>query len=42
LKHLRRVLLQDLAVLQPMFPKMRLFGYRLFETPEWAEFVAIV
>jgi hypothetical protein len=21
---------------------MRLFGHRLFETPEWAEFVAIV
>jgi hypothetical protein len=42
LKHLRRVLLQDLAVLQPKFPKMRLFGHRLFEMPEWAEFVAIV
>jgi len=42
LKHLRRVLLQDLAVLQPKFPKMRLFGHRLFETPEWVEFVAVV
>ena len=38
----RRVLLQDLAVLQPKFPKMRLFGHRLFETPEWAEFAATV
>lgn len=42
LKHLRRVLLQELAVLQPKFPKMRLFGHKLFETPEWIEFVAVV
>jgi hypothetical protein len=42
LKHLQRVLLQDLAVLQPKFPKMRLFGHRLFETPKWAEFAAVV
>ena len=36
------MLLQDLAVLQPKFPKMRLFGHRLFETPKWVEFVAVV
>ena len=42
LKHLRRVLLQDLAILQPKFPKTRLFGHRLFEMPEWAEFVATI
>ena len=42
LKHLQRVLLQDLAILQPKFPKMRLFGHRLFKTPEWAEFMAII
>ena len=42
LKHLRRVLLQDLAILQPKFLKMRLFSHRLFETPEWAEFVATI
>ena len=36
------MLLQDLAVLQPKFPKMRLFAHRLFETLEWAEFVAVV
>ena len=41
-KHLRRVLLQDLAVLQPEFPKIRLFGHKLFETPEWIDFVALV
>ena len=42
LKHLWRVLLQDLAVLQPKFLKMRLFNHRLFKMPEWAEFMAIV
>jgi hypothetical protein len=42
LKHLWRVLLQDLAVLQHKFPKMRLFSHRLFEMPKWAEFVATV
>ena len=42
LKYLRRVLLQDLAVLQPKFPKSRLFSHKLFETPEWKEFMAVV
>ena len=36
------MLLQDLAILQPKFPKMRLFSHRLFEMPEWAEFMAII
>ena len=38
----QRVLLQDLAIPQPKFPKMRLFSHRLIETPEWAEFAAII
>ena len=38
LRHLRVVLLQDLAVLQPLYPRLALFTQLVFQTPEWAAF----
>ena len=38
LRHLRVVLLQDLAVLQPIYPRLALFTQPVFQTPEWAAF----
>jgi hypothetical protein len=42
LKHLRVVLLQDLAVLQPRFPTLPLFTQPLFWQPEWQPFASAV
>jgi hypothetical protein len=38
LRHLRVVLLQDLAVLQPLYLGLVLFTQPIFQTPEWAAF----
>jgi hypothetical protein len=38
LRHLRIVLLQDLAVLQPRFPSLPFFSYAPFKGHEWEEF----
>jgi hypothetical protein len=38
LRHLRIVLLQDLAVLQPQYLELPLFRHPVFQHPEWAPF----
>jgi hypothetical protein len=38
LRHLQVVLLQDLAALQPLYPRLALFTQPVFQTPEWAAF----
>ena len=42
LQHLRTVLLQDLAVLQPRYPSLPFYAYPPFQGPEWAAFAATV
>jgi hypothetical protein len=42
LQHLRIVLLQDLAVLQPLYPKLALFTQPVFQHPDWAPFAQSV
>ncbi len=42
LRHLRVVLLQDLAVLQPLYPRLALFTQPVFQDPEWAAFASSV
>ncbi|KAK4217014.1 hypothetical protein QBC37DRAFT_415804 [Rhypophila decipiens] len=42
LRHLRVVLLQDLAALQPQFPKLPFFSYAPFRGPDWAAFATSV
>jgi hypothetical protein len=41
-RHLRVVLLQDLAVLQPRYPALPFFAYAPFYGPEWDEFALLV
>lgn len=38
MRHLRVVLLQDLAVLQPRYPNLPFFAYAPFHGPEWDEY----
>ncbi|CRK18291.1 hypothetical protein BN1723_002436 [Verticillium longisporum] len=42
MRHLRIVLLQDLAVLQPRYPSLPFFAYALLNGPEWDEFAVAV
>ena len=42
LRHLRVVLLQDLAVLQPRYPGLPFFAYAPFLTPEWKDYALLV
>jgi hypothetical protein len=42
LRHLRIVLLQDLAVLQPRYPALPFFAHAPFYGPEWDDFASLV
>ena len=42
LRHLRAVLLQDLAVLQPRYPSLPFFGHAPFYGPDWDAFARAV
>jgi len=42
LRHLRVVLLQDLAVLQPRYPALLFYAYAPFCGPEWDDFARLV
>jgi hypothetical protein len=42
LRHLRVVLLQDLAVLQPRYPGLPFFAHAPFSTPEWKDYALLV
>jgi Centromere DNA-binding protein complex CBF3 subunit, domain 2 len=42
LRHLRVVLLQDLAVLQPDYPDLPFFQHEVFRMPSWASYSEVV
>ena len=42
LRHLRVVLLQDLAVLQPDFPDLPFFRHEVFRIPSWVSYSEVV
>ena len=42
LRHLRVVLLQDLAVLQPRYPGLPFFAHAPFSMPEWKDYALLV
>jgi len=42
LRHLRVVLLQDMAVLQPRYPGLPFFAHAPFSTPEWRDYALLV
>ena len=42
LRHLRVVLLQDLAVLQPDYPDLPFFQHEVFSMPSWASYSEVV